>query len=125
MMAAAAVAGAILVGVGVLVYCRQRLMSVWTVPFSGGSAGSKAGDGDRGGGDGGTGRGGKGARSAGEGSAEWSDAWSDEDDWDGGERGKRRKPAVSAHEWVAEDPGWSDREDAADGWGDMEDEEAK
>lgn len=59
------------------------------------------------------------------GSPDWSDAWStDEDNWDGGEKGQR-KPPVSVHEWAAEEPEWSDKEDDADGWGSMDDEEKK
>ena len=108
----AALAGAVLLGVVVLFYCRDKLMSTWTIPFAGGGSGGDAASTN--------------ARSPikGKGAANWSDAWSDEDDgWDGGENaGLVRKPPVSAGEWAAEEPEWSDDGDDADGWGSMDDE---
>ena len=77
-MAVAVLAAATLAGVAILWYSRARLLAMWTTPFGGGGGG-----------------GGKGGGAAGraplvkrtDSGGDWSENWSDEEDWDGGEGG--------------------------------------
>ena len=56
----------------------------------------------------------------------WGEAWGEDDANDGGENGwasaKAAEPPVTAEEWAAEEPAWSDDERASaqerDGWSD-------
>ena len=57
---------------------------------------------------------------------DWGEAWGEDDANDGGENGwasaKAAEPPVTAEEWAAEEPAWSDDERASaqerDGWSD-------